>query len=411
MSASTAETNIEAKSAAAPPAPRRGRMTRFLRILFLATVAVHVPVALAVGELSRELGGPAPWLVGVAWASLGVVLFLGRARAGMPDRRRHGGLVRFVDIPYFIHWCAAVWAFIPSVIATVVATLFALARGARPELPMGWYVGSYLSGLAVCGYGILVRRRWFRVVEREVSVAGLDPRFDGLRIAQLSDLHIGTLTPRSWGLAWSRAANRRTPDLCVVTGDMVTSGTEFHEHVADVVGALRAKEGVFVSMGNHDYFGEGEPLITMLRERGVRVLRNEGLAIERDGATLWLAAIDDTWTRRDDMSRALRNRPPGCTAVLLAHDPDRFDEAAAAGVELVLSGHTHGGQIALPFASRALGLAHIAHRYRLGFYRRGRSTLYVHPGLGTTGPPLRLGVAPEVTVLVLRAARRVGSAP
>jgi hypothetical protein len=90
--------------------------------------------------------------------------------------------------------------------------------------------------------------------------------------------------------------------------------------------------------------------------------------------------------------------------LLLAHDPERFDQAAEAGVELVLSGHTHGGQIAVPFLARFIGLANLAHRYRLGFYRRGRSTLYVHPGLGTTGPPFRLGVAPEVSILVLRAA-------
>jgi predicted MPP superfamily phosphohydrolase len=389
---------------------RRHRMSRFLRLLLLATVAVHVPVALGVAESVRRLVARStlvawlPWTVGVVWALIGVALFLGRARAGMPDRRRHAAIVRFVDIPYFIHWCAAVWAFIPSVAATLVAPAIDAARGAPVHLPMGWYMGSYLSGLLVCGYGILVRRRWFRVVEREVRVTGLDARFDGMRIAQLSDLHVGTLTPLSWGLRWSRAANARAPDFAVVTGDMVTSGTEYHRDVADVVGALRAKGGVFASMGNHDYFGEGEPLVSLLRDRGVRVLRNEGVAIERDGAVLWLAAIDDTWTRRDDLARALRDRPAGATTLLLAHDPETFDDAADAGVELVLSGHTHGGQIAVPFLSRALGLANFAHRYRVGFYRRGRSTLYVHPGLGTTGPPLRLGVAPEVTILVLRKA-------
>jgi predicted MPP superfamily phosphohydrolase len=402
MTTSTADADLEGASQQARR--RRARMTRFVRMLLAGTIAVHVPVALGVTELVRRLNGPWPWALGVAWALLGSSLFLSRARAGMPDRRRHGALVRFVDIPYFIHWCAAVWAFIPSVAATLVALAVEAARSAPIRLPMAWYLGSYLSGLAVCGYGILVRRRWFRVVEREVRVAGLDPRFDGLRLAHLSDLHVGTLTPRSWGLSWARAANRHAPDLAVVTGDMVTSGTEYHAHVADVVGALRAKHGVFVSMGNHDYFGEGEPLISSLRERGVRVLRNEGVVIGRDGARLWLAAIDDTWSRRDDLACALRDRPAGATTVLLAHDPARFDDAAESGVELVLSGHTHGGQIAVPFLSRTIGLANLAHRYRVGFYTRGRSTLYVHPGLGTTGPPLRLGVAPEVTILVLRAA-------
>jgi predicted MPP superfamily phosphohydrolase len=378
-------------------------MSRFLRALVAITAVVHVPVALGVAELARRLGSPHPWLLGSLWATAGVGLFVGRARAGMPDRRRNRVLVRWVDIPYFVHWCAAVWTLIPSVIATCVAPVIDLARGATVHAPMLAYMASYLSGLVVCGYGVLVRRRWHRVVHREVAIPGLDPRLNGLRIAHLSDLHIGTLTPRSWGLRWADAANREAPDLAVVTGDMVTSGTDYHEDVADVIGALRAKHGVFASMGNHDYFGEGEPLVSMLGERDVRLLRNEGQGIEHAGATMWVAAIDDTWTRRDDIASALRDRPTGAFSVLLAHDPQRFDSAVEHGANLVLSGHTHGGQIAVPFLYKVANLANLAYRYRVGFYRRARSVLYVSPGLGTTGPPIRLGVAPEVTILVLRA--------
>jgi predicted MPP superfamily phosphohydrolase len=184
---------------------------------------------------------------------------------------------------------------------------------------------------------------------------------------------------------------------------MVTSGVEFHEDVADVVGELRATHGVFASMGNHDYFGEGEPLVSMLRARGVRLLRNDGVVLDHAGVKIWLAAIDDTWTRRDDLPRAMGGRPEGSTTILLAHDPHRFEAAADAGANVVLSGHTHGGQVAMPFLYRAANLARLTHRYTVGFYRRGASVLYVHPGLGTTGPPMRLGVAPEVTILVLRA--------
>jgi predicted MPP superfamily phosphohydrolase len=387
---------------AAPHARRRSRMSRFLRILLLITAAVHVPVALGVAELARRFGWPEPQLVGWGWAAAGVAMFVGRARAGMPDRRRNETFVRLVDIPYFVHWCAALWMLVPSVLATFVVPAVDLARGAPLHLPVGVYMWSYLFGLALSAYGTLVRRRWYRVVERDARLPGLDPRLDGLRIAHLSDLHLGTLTPRSWGMSWASAANRRAPDIAVVSGDMVTSGTDFHQDVADVVGALRAKHGVFVSMGNHDYFGEGEPLISLLRGRGVRVLRNEGTVIERDGAKLWLAAIDDTWTRRDDLAMALSGRPADATTVLVAHDPQRFDEAADAGAHLVLSGHTHGGQVAMPFFYRAVNMARFGYRYTVGFYRRGRALLYVHPGLGTTGPPMRFGVAPEVTILVLR---------
>jgi len=380
----------------------QARMGRFLRVLLGVTAAIHVPVALGVAELGAQLGWPRPELIGAAWATAGLLLFAGRARAGMPDRRRNATAVRLVDIPYFVHWCAALWALIPSVAATVIAPFVDLLRGAPLRLPMTVYMWSYLSGLVVCGYGILIRRRWYRVVEREVHIPGLDARLDGFRIAHLSDLHVGTLTPRSWGMKWSLAANERDPDLAVVTGDMVTSGTDFHGDVADVIGELRAKAGVFVSMGNHDYFGDGEPLISLLRRRGVRVLRNQGVLIERNGAKLWLAAIDDIWTRRDDLAAALRERPEGTTTILLAHDPKRFNQAADAGAELVLGGHTHGGQVALPFFYRSANLAKLTHEYTVGLYRRGRSVLYVHPGLGTTGPPMRLGVPPEVTILVLR---------
>jgi hypothetical protein len=385
-------------------ARRRERMGRFLRILLAITVAMHVPVVLAVTELARRLGSSHAWLIGFAWGGAGLALFLGRARSLMPDRRRSATRVRFVDVPYFVHWCAALWALALSVPLSLLVPLVDLARGVPVTVPMSAYLWAYGSGLVLGAYGVLVRRRWFRVVEREVRVPGLAPELDGLRIAHLSDLHVGMLTPKAWAQAWSRAANGLKPDVAVVTGDMVTSGVDFHDDIADALGELRAALGVYSSMGNHDYFGEGEPLISLLEGRGIRVLRNDGLVIERGGGKLWLAAIDDTWTRRDDLELALRDRPEGMTTVLLAHDPARFDQAADAGVELVLSGHTHGGQVAVPFLAKTLSLSSLAHPYNLGFYRRGRSTLYVHPGLGTTGPPIRLGAAPEVTLLVLRAA-------
>ncbi len=405
MTASSTAQEVEHHADKAGARYRPRRVSRFLRILLGITALMHVPVGFGVAELGHRLGWPAPGLIGALWAAAGVLLFVGRARAGMPDRRgRHPAIVRLVDIPYFIHWCACLWTLVPAVLATLVVPVVDLVRGVPPHLPTTVFMYAYLSGLVVAGYGILVRRRWYRVAERDVHVPGLDPRLDGLRIAQLSDLHIGTLTPRSWGLAWSRSANDRAPDLAVVTGDMVTSGTDFYEDVADVIGALRAKSGVFASMGNHDYFGaEGEPLVSMLRARGVGVLRNEGVVIERNGASLWLAAIDDTWTRRDDIASAMRHRPEGATTVLLAHDPNRFEAAADAGADVVLSGHTHGGQIGVPFLYRVANLATFGYPYNVGLYRRGKSVIHVHPGLGTTGPPMRLGVAPEVSILTLRA--------
>jgi predicted MPP superfamily phosphohydrolase len=132
------------------------------------------------------------------------------------------------------------------------------------------------------------------------------------------------------------------------------------------------------------------------------VLRNRGLELRRDGAAIYLAGVDDTWSHRHDLPRALAARPPGMPAVLLAHDPVLFPEAASQGVDLVLSGHTHGGQVAVPLLARKLNLARLITRFTSGLYKSGNSTLYVNRGLGTTGPPVRLAVAPEIAVLTLR---------
>jgi predicted MPP superfamily phosphohydrolase len=399
-----------APSSASTPRRARGRgdrRSRFFRFLLIVTGICHVFVALGAGELAARLGAPLPWLFGLAWGAVGLALFRGRVRTGFGESRRDPRAVRFFDVPYYIHWCACVWTLIPAALYTVVGPFIELLRHGRFGLPLGFYMWTYLAGLVVCGYGVLVRRRRFHVRRVEIAVPGLDPSLDGLRIAHLSDLHIGNLTPRAWGERWVRAANAESPDVAVVTGDMVTSGTAFHEDIAAVIGGLSAEHGVFVTMGNHDYFGEGEPLVSLLGARGVRVMRNDGVVLEPrgEGARLFLAGIDDTWTKRDDLARALAARPAGVPTVLLAHDPERFRDAAEEGVELTLSGHTHGGQIAVPYLYRRLSLSHLSHHFHVGLYERGRSKLYVHPGLGTTGPPMRLGVAPAVVILTLRAAQ------
>jgi predicted MPP superfamily phosphohydrolase len=162
-------------------------------------------------------------------------------------------------------------------------------------------------------------------------------------------------------------------------------------------------------LGNHDYFGEGEPLISLLRGGGVTVLRNEHRTIARGDDRLVVAGVDDTYTRRADIARALEGSEAGLPVVALAHDPQLFEALARRGVALVLSGHTHWGQLALPFAAERVNLSGLSYRYHAGLYSSGASTLYVHPGLGTTGPPVRLGAPPEITVLRLRRAEAPSS--
>lgn len=378
-------------------------MARFLWVLLAFTGLSQIVPTLAATRLAERAHLGHPWLAGAVVFTYGVGLFLGRARARMTDVPRPWWLLHVVDEPYFVHWCASLLASVLSLLVIVIAPIVALVRGAPQTFPIDAVTATYVVALAVSVYGVLYRRRRFVVKRVEVGIADLHDAFDGYRIAHLSDMHIGALTPKRFGMRWSHAANRLDADLAVVTGDMVTSGTAFHGDIADVVGSLRARDGVVVSMGNHDYFGgDGEPLLSLLRQAGVRVLRNEGHILERSGKCVYLAAVDDSWTRRNDLERALRERPDGTPTILLAHDPDEFRAAAKRGVDLVLSGHTHGGQVAIPFFARRWNLSKLSHHHHLGLYRRGKTTLFVHPGLGTTGPPIRIGVPPAVVEITLR---------
>ncbi len=364
----------------------------------------HLTFALAAGELMRVLGAPAPRLAGAA-LSLSLALAFGlRLRKLFHDRPRSLLQLHFIEEPYFAHWCAALGSCVPIAGYALVKAVVMVVLGRAPELPSTFALGAHLVALALAVWGVFVRRRWVMTRQLELVIPGLPQEFDGYRVAQLSDLHIGGLTPGRWGHAWAARSNAAAPNLVVVTGDMVSSGVNFHAVIADVIGSLRADDGVFVSMGNHDYFGDGEPLITLLRSKGCIVLRNEGTTVSRGEASMFVAGVDDTWTRRDDLNLAMADRVPGAFTLLLAHDPGLFPAAVKHGIQLVLSGHTHGGQVALPFFPKLLTLGKLAHRFHLGIYRYGDSTLYVHPGLGTTGPPIRLGVAPEVAILTLRTA-------
>lgn len=382
---------------------KRGRVSFFQAIVRI-TAVIHIPVALAMTGAARELGLPHAGIIGTAVAIALFCIFPWRAKRLFPDQRRSRFELHLIDEPYFVHWCAALGSAIPIALVSVLVPLGESTLGYPVSFSFGFPLGTYLTMLALAFWGVFIRRRWVEVREVEVAIPGLPRAFDGYRIAHLSDLHIGGLTPRAFGESWAKRANAKKPDLVAVTGDMVTSGTNFHDDIATVIGKLEAPDGVMVAMGNHDYFGEGEPLVGLLREKGARVLRNEGVTIERNGERIFVAGVDDNWSRRDNLDKALASREAGLTTVLLAHDPVMFAAAKEAGVELTLSGHTHGGQIAMPFVPKKLSLAQLTHEHFLGLYREGASAVYVHAGLGTTGPPVRIGAAPEIAILVLRSA-------
>jgi uncharacterized protein len=232
-----------------------------------------------------------------------------------------------------------------------------------------------------------------------VAVPGLPAEFDGYRIVQLSDIHVGSLCPPAQVAKWVARANALDADLVALTGDYVTAGTRFHEVAAAELSRLRGRDGIVAVLGNHDNFGGSEPLSSALIAGGVRLLKNAHFAIERGPSKLTIAGVDDIYTKSADVERTLE----GAThpVIALAHDPRLFPELARHGVALTLSGHTHWGQVGVPFRAERWNLAKRVYTHGGGLYREGASMLYVNPGLGTTGPPVRLGVAPEITLFTL----------
>lgn len=405
-------------------------MRRFWTVLHAVTVLVHIPFALGLRRvLARAFGrgaladARAPTVVAIV-TTVALVAALRLVLADVRcDRPRPRWRTQFIEKPYYAHWCATLGSailFVPAALA--VATLDALApwsardgtlqalASAAPSAG-SLAAGAYAFFLVLAVYGVFVRTGWVRVRIVDVPVAGLASAFDGYRIAHLSDLHVGTFSPRERAETWRARVNALDVDLVALTGDYVTSGVAFHDDIAAVLSGLRAKDGTVAVMGNHDYFGDGEQLVTLLRDGGITVLRNENASIERGGERLAIAGVDDTWTRRADVERAVEGRDVSIPLVALAHDPELFPSLAAKGASLVLSGHTHWGQASLPFFATRFNMSRLTSRYHAGTYREGDSTLVVTPGLGTTGPPARLGSPPEITIVRLFRTTSAAHAP
>ncbi len=368
----------------------------------MITAVLHMAGAVAWWFAVHRAGMPHPKLIAAAAAMTLALAFGPIVLETFPDRPRSRWRVRLVELPYLTHWCALVPALLVLPVAGAVWTVQQVLHSVAPISIGAWAWRAYGAGLIASFWGVFARRHMVRVRHFTARIAGLHSALAGFKIVQLSDLHIGTYTSSQAARGWVRRANALGADLVVVTGDLVSGGAGFHREIADVLAELRAPEGVAVIPGNHEYFGDGETLFGMLTARGVRVLRNQSFVVRRGAARLNVVGVDDVWTRRANVAGAMANTERGSPTVLLAHDPALFPRAAERGADLVLSGHTHGGQIAIPFLARWLNLSAWAHRYQLGVYHEGGSTLVVSAGLGTTGPPIRLGVAPELVVVELR---------
>ena len=294
--------------------------------------------------------------------------------------------------------------------ATVLGAALGLAWGqAGPGGRWGLAIASVAIGLAIAvGY---VGSRSLVVRRLDVRLPRLPAAFDGLRVVQLSDLHVGPHTSQRFLVRIAQAVREADPDLIVYTGDQVDDFARDVGHVVRAFGDLEAPMGSFVVAGNHDVYAGWDGVAHGLEAAGFTVLVNRSVALERGGSRLWIAGTGDPAARAwpggarsaaPDIGRTLAEVRSGDAVLALAHNPALWPALAARGVDLTLSGHTHYGQLAIPrlgwsMASPFLKLA-------MGAHRQGSSLLYINPGTNHWGLPLRIGTPPEVTVLTLRRA-------
>jgi uncharacterized protein len=263
------------------------------------------------------------------------------------------------------------------------------------------------------GYARHVEPTWLEMNRISLPVRGLSPGFHDLKIAHLTDFHAGEHIPAGYLEAALERTQAEQPDAIALTGDFIDRGPRHVERAARLFRGLKAPLGVFAVLGNHDfsvhnvrgvrrYPGLDKAIADALRAEGVTVLRNKAMRFERDGASLLVAGIDDLWSRESDPHTTFRDQCPETPRVVLAHNPQSVEEFGKHRADLVLSGHTHGGQIDWPGLGRVL-LGKKAKRWAAGLYEHNGGHVYVNKGVGF-GWRFRFGVRPEVAIFTLKPA-------
>jgi predicted MPP superfamily phosphohydrolase len=277
-------------------------------------------------------------------------------------------------------------------------------------------LGGACAGAGLALYGGEVERHWIEITDRDVLLPGLSPAFDGYRIAQLSDIHLDEFTEPFLLLDAIHHINSMNPDAVFITGDFVTYGILPAKFAigsawqcASLLNQIECPHRYAV-VGNHDVLLSGAAIIEALSANGITVLDNAHLPIERAGARFWLAGVDDPVEGAPNpelaIPESIRNVPHE-PIVLLCHAPDYVDDLlptpAGRALSLVLSGHTHGGQVRIPLIG-ATNLPPLGRKYIEGWFRFGNLQLYVNRGLGTVALPVRFNCPPEITLFTLRSA-------
>jgi uncharacterized protein len=270
------------------------------------------------------------------------------------------------------------------------------------------------AGAVLAADSVLLEPNRPRIVRREILLRRWPPHLEGFTIALLSDFHYDPYFSAHPLHKAIGMVNALQPDLIVLTGDFVslplfTKNDEESafaaEPCSDLLRQMQARHGLWAVMGNHDFYSDPDIVTSALQTKGIHVLANESAAIEAQGARFWLAGVNDVLGRTADIETALHDVPGDEPTILLAHEPDYADHVSRFPVDLQLSGHSHGGQVRVPFLP-PLYLPEMARKYVWGLYKIGPLTLYTNPGLGTVGLPVRFNCPPEITLLTVRCAAR-----
>lgn len=278
-----------------------------------------------------------------------------------------------------------------------------------PTLTRRHFLGGLVSApliavSATAAYARLVEPYFYLISETDIFIRDLPDAFVGFRITHLTDIHHSRILGLNEVRRVVALAQETRPDMFVLTGDYSTSYRRYIEPCAEALASLSAPEGVWAVLGNHDHYTDPELTTRALERQHIAVLNNAHTTLRRKADSIQLSGIDDWTWNAVDWVRAFSGLERKTPTILLSHQPAVLDFEQTNNVALILSGHTHGGQLSFPFLGAPVRFVTPEIKYARGLFRRGDTQLYVSTGTGVIGLPLRLGVRPEIAVLRLQRA-------
>ena len=272
----------------------------------------------------------------------------------------------------------------------------------RRDFVRGLVAAPLVAVSATAAYARLIEPYNYLISETDIFIRDLPPAFENFRITQLNDIHHSRILWLNEIRRVVKLAQQTRPDMFVLTGDYSTSYRRYIEPCAEVLAALSAPEGVWAVLGNHDHYTDPELTTRALQRNHIAVLNNAHTTLSRGSDSLQLSGIDDWTWNATDWVKAFSGLKTNTPTILLSHQPTVLDFQQTKNVSLILSGHTHGGQLNFPLLGAPASLFTKDMRYARGLFRRGETQLYVSTGTGVIGLPVRFGVRPEIAVLRLR---------